>query len=66
LLIRGEIVWHPGFRLSTASTVVRSIFRDPSDYPEPATFNPHRFEEDAHAKNDTLDPRKLAFGLGRR
>ncbi|KAK0191703.1 cytochrome P450 [Armillaria mellea] len=53
-----------GYRIPKNSTVMANIWaicRDPSVYPDPDTFDPNRF-----LSRDEMDPRKLAFGFGRR
>ncbi|PBL01644.1 cytochrome P450 [Armillaria gallica] len=53
-----------GYRIPKDSTVMANIWaicRDPSVYPDPDTFDPNRF-----LSKTEMDPRKLAFGFGRR
>ncbi|TBU24874.1 cytochrome P450 [Dichomitus squalens] len=42
-----------------------NILHDPEIYADPFTFNPERFLP-GHGKEPELDPRKVAFGFGRR
>ncbi|KAK0472806.1 cytochrome P450 [Armillaria novae-zelandiae] len=53
-----------GHRIPRGTTVIANIWaicRDPSVYPDPDTFDPDRF-----LLRQEMDPRKLAFGFGRR
>ncbi|KAK0455666.1 cytochrome P450 [Desarmillaria tabescens] len=55
---------YDGYRIPKDSTVIANIWaicRDPSVYHDPDTFNPDRF-----LSRHEMDPRKLAFGFGRR
>ncbi|KAK0495455.1 cytochrome P450 [Armillaria luteobubalina] len=55
---------YDGYRIPRDTTVIANIWaicRDPSVYPDPDTFDPNRFL----LRHET-DPRKLAFGFGRR
>lgn len=45
------------------------MLRDPDVYPNPEEFNPERFLlEDENGKHQKvqMDPKKIAFGFGRR
>ncbi|KAG7446121.1 cytochrome P450 [Guyanagaster necrorhizus] len=53
-----------GYRIPQSSTVMANIWaicRDPSVYTNPDIFDPNRF-----LTRNEMDPRKLAFGFGRR
>jgi hypothetical protein len=44
----------------------RAICRDPEMYPDPDTFKPERFLKSNDGATLPLDPRAIAFGIGRR
>ncbi|TFK28463.1 cytochrome P450 [Coprinopsis marcescibilis] len=43
-----------------------AMLHNEKDYPEPLTYKPSRFIKDGAIDEDVLDPRKMAFGFGRR
>jgi len=58
-----------GYVIPEGATVVQNvwaIFRDPSIYPDPETFNPDRFLKDGKINPLVLNPEDRAFGTGRR
>ena len=40
--------------------------RDPTQYPDPETFNPDRFLKNGQLNPDVRDPASYVFGFGRR
>jgi cytochrome P450 len=44
----------------------RGILHDPALYPDPFAFRPERFLNPEASKEVNLDPRRFAFGYGRR
>jgi cytochrome P450 len=46
-------------------TILRNISQNPKEYPDPTAFNPDRFVPKEGVRMP-LDPRKYAFGYGRR
>ncbi|KAF8646264.1 hypothetical protein AX16_007304 [Volvariella volvacea WC 439] len=51
-----------GYLVPSGSTVIANIYAMTRDCPDPESFRPERFMEDP----DTLDPRTMIFGFGRR
>lgn len=50
---------------------LRQILHDPTTYPDPSTFSPERYliclpRGEWSIRDDVPDPRKVAFGFGRR
>ena len=65
-----HLVRMPYFIRSSAadspSTIVRAMTQDTDIYPEPEKYKPERFECMAPRKAETMDPRNMVFGFGRR
>ena len=58
-----------GYFIPAGSTVIQNvwaIFRDPSIYPDPETFNPDRFLKDGKTNPSVFNPETRVFGAGRR
>ena len=58
-----------GYLIPAGATVVQNIwaiFRDPSIYPDPETFNPDRFFNDGKIDPAVFNPEDRVFGTGRR
>jgi len=58
-----------GYLIPAGATVIQNvwaIFRDPSIYPDPETFNPDRFLKDGKINPLVLNPEDRVFGAGRR
>jgi cytochrome P450 len=56
---------YEGYRIPEGATVIANIFslaRDGDIYPDPLEFRPERFL----GPSPQVDPRKFAFGFGRR
>ncbi|KAF8878783.1 cytochrome P450 [Infundibulicybe gibba] len=61
---------YAGFRIPQNSTIIANVWaimHDPSNYPDPFIFSPHRFHPtNADGKETQPDPRGFAFGFGHR
>ncbi|KAJ8472750.1 hypothetical protein ONZ51_g8304 [Trametes cubensis] len=58
-----------GFHIPGGSIVIPNqwaMSRDPTQYPDPETFNPDRFLKNGQLNPDVRDPASYVFGFGRR
>ena len=65
MLTNGKVT---AFVVSSHRSLVRHrrILHDPEIYNDPFAFNPGRFLPGPDGKESEMDPRKVAFGFGRR
>ena len=65
--MQGDV--YRGYLIPEGATVIQNIwaiFRDPSIYPDPETFNPDRFLKDGKINPLVFNPEDRLFGAGRR
>ncbi|KAJ7750811.1 cytochrome P450 [Mycena metata] len=61
--------WYNGHLIPKGSIMIVNAWKclhDDKLYPNPFEFNPDRFSDGITWNEETLDPRKIAFGFGRR